>query len=236
VKIGCIIRSVGERTESLCVESAKQFLSEENVHLIRNVKPFSLAVKKMLDIAEDSEYDWYFGLDADIVLVEGWMDKVKIVLEEMKGEYYRVDFPIYDRFLPTTTYGVHFYDNRYTKEVKKILETTKSDNKPEGNIRHKMSAPCYNEPDLILGYHGYHQYYRDIFSRFALRYQRDRRYVRRYKIFDKMDKEKEIAKKGWEFAKGNKIDFNNAENRTLYNGEEIGDLDLSLEEFYKEIK
>ena len=192
----------------------------------------------MLDIAENSDYDWYFGLDADVVLKEGWIDDVHSVLKTNNKEYYRMDFLLKDRFVDNEIYGAHLYNNKYTKEVKEKLLKTKDQSKPEGSIRHIMSPGNLNVEKIFLGYHGYFQYRRDIFSRFALRYSRDKNFVKKHKIFSKMDEEKVVAKKGWDFAKECGKDFCHADNRSYYDDfykDDLEPLDITLDEFYRAI-
>ena len=240
MNIGCIIRSVGERTEGLCIESARRHLSESNIQVIRDVKPFSLALEKMFEIAKEKEYDWYFGLDADVVLVEDWLLKAKDTISSLKKDHYRIDFPVKDRFVTDVVYaGIHLYNHKFTEEAREILNQTRGENKPEGNIRHKISCPEHTEREIYLGYHGYLQYHRDIFSRFALRYKRDKRYVKKYEIFKEMDTEKGVAKRGWEYAMEEDVDFMHADSRSLYLSEygyEIVPLNMTLNEFYKLIR
>jgi hypothetical protein len=238
MNIGCIIRSVGERTEKLCIDSVKRHLAEDSIHMIRNVKPFSSALDRMFEIAIENDYDWYFGLDADVILVKDWLDKLNTVVSNLDRDCYRIDFPVKDRFLDKITYaGTHFYNHRFTREAQKMLERTRNDNKPEGNIRHLMSQKEHLEKDVCLGYHGFEQYRRDIFARFALRYKRDSRYVKRHRIFREMDEEKEVAKAGWEYAKTSDLDFTNFDSREVFlkKTEKLDPLKIPLDDFYKKM-
>ena len=235
MNIGCIIRTVGERTVGLCFDSVRESLPEQDIHIVRNAKPFSSALDQMLDIVDENNYDWYWGLDADVVLKDGWYDDVQ---KYTHLDAYRVDFPIIDRFVGKEIYGSHFYNGKYTDEVREHLEVTRNTNKPEGNIRHKMSNPEVLAKDTV-GYHGFMQYHRDIFSRFALRYKRDKNFVRYHRIFKEMDSEKEVAQSGWEYAKKNDVDFMNSDNKSIYYSyydKDIEPLEINLVEFYKIVK
>ena len=68
MKFGIFIRSVGERTEKLCIEACKQSLDSSKIHLIKNYYPAHKAYAKMFRMADELGYDWYLGLDADVIL------------------------------------------------------------------------------------------------------------------------------------------------------------------------
>ena len=161
MNIGCIIRSVGERTERLCIESVERCLPSSRIHILKNVYPFHNAVKQMFNIAKKHKYDWYLGLDADVILIEHWLKRAIYTVENLQNQHYKIEFPLFDRFLKQTMYGVHFYNNLFTEEANTILNETKDNTKPEGNIRHKISCPQYLDRCGHIGYHGYNQYYRD---------------------------------------------------------------------------
>ena len=237
MKFGCIIRSVGERTENLCVEAVRRYLPEENVDIVRNVRPFHMAVRRMFDIANGKDYDWYLGLDADVVLIDAWLNHVQDAVNNLKGDCHKIIFLVKDRFIAVPTfYGIHLYNHKYTNEAIRILKRTQQDTKPEGNLRHHMSCPQFLYKKGILGYHGYLQYCKDIFARFALRYSRDKSYVIKHQVFKDMDEEKRIAKMGWEYAQSNKMDFTDFAIRDKFSGKftELPELDMSLDEFYKQ--
>jgi len=77
MRFGVFIRSIGERTEQLCAESCYQCLPPENVHILRNYYPSYNVYRAMFQEALKLGYEWYMGLDADVILLPGWM-KIKI--------------------------------------------------------------------------------------------------------------------------------------------------------------
>jgi hypothetical protein len=239
MKLGVIIRSVGERTEQLCYASAAIRVPEPDIHVIRNQYPFSEAVSQMVDIAEREQYDWYFGLDADVVLRFDWVVHVGQQLKMNNvEEYYRIDFLLHDRFVPAPVPGVHLYNGTFNGAIKAALSSTRDTNKPEGNIRHVINAPQYQTTESI-GYHGFEQYRKDVFNRFALRAVRNPEYVKKHGLFQgTLGPEDCVARDGWAYGCKYKIDastLTDARNKiSLCNYMELESLDTSLAEFYRD--
>lgn len=239
MKIGAIIRSVGERTERLCYESVAQYMPEKNIHIVKNMYPFAKAVGRMIDIAIEEKFTWFLGLDADVVLKPGWMSIANgYVLQEDIEQYYMLDFLLVDRFVKKRIPGVHFYNGLFNMQMKEALAKVKDTNKPEGNIRHKIGAPRFQTPEYI-GYHGFQQYYRDIYNRFVIRAGRNPEYIKKHSLFQGiLDQEEMVGLAGWQYGcmyrdkiirmldARNKIDIN------VKRFEEIGEMDMSLEDFY----
>jgi hypothetical protein len=257
MKLGVIIRSTGERTHKLCCESVRQFVHDRNIHVINNTCPFSKAVEEMFEIAISTDWDWYIGLDADVILMRDWMPRVwRVFLEEETkraftenktkvNDLFKIDFMLQDRFIGLTP-GVHFYNNRFSKKALEVLKLTKDSNKPEGNIRHKIGVP-FIQPNMTIGYHGYEQYYSDIFNRFVVRASRNPEYVDKHNIF-KRDLSTEVnpvelvvAYDGWKYGIEDRrralkyMDATNKQDISTYGFKELQPLDITLEKFYESV-
>ena len=59
MKIGVYVRSIGERTERLCLESCYQYVDPSDVHLLKNYFPSYEVYREMFKRANKSEYDWF---------------------------------------------------------------------------------------------------------------------------------------------------------------------------------
>lgn len=245
MRFGAIIRSFGERTKWLCHDSIINRLPEKNIHFIKNVFPFSEVVEQMIVLASEKGYDWYIGVDADIVLVPDWLKRIENTLREIKDidSYYKIDFQLKDKFVNNTLiYGLHLYNGKYNKQMFDILKTTKNTSKPEGNIRHKINAKFINLVSGPIGYHGYEQYYRDIYSRFAIRSFRNVEDIQRYNLFEDKDEDNVVGYKGWKYGLKNKesilslLDANNRITASKFGYKEKKDLlNIGLEEFYANV-
>ena len=249
LQIGAIIRSSGERTTKLCVDSIKQHCLVKNVKVI-NESPFQEAMKKGVEVAKQNKFNWYLLVDADAVLIENWRDIVEPILDDIKknprkySKVYEIDFDIKDRFIDKPIQRAVYLVNQKTDYLRmKCLDKTYGKTKPEGSIRHEIEKMVYEYIYIkkIIAYHGFMQYKADIFNRFALRACRNPEYISRFNLFagvDRHSKEVRIAKLGWSYGvshKNNFSDFMNANkkiNIEKMGYEELKQLKINLKEFY----
>lgn len=233
MKFGVIIRSIGERTEDLCFQSANLWIKKEEISIIKDVSPSYLAYKKMFEIAQERKYDWFLGLDADVILSPNWFDLFKTELLKINPEnVFKITFSVVDRITEQNLFrGVHFYNGKYINECIEYLKiTTFATNhsslykflgkksyylKPESSLseialkRKNLNTLTVNN---VIGLHGFDQYYSEIFRQYYVRHNRSPNFINEYpNIFnlDKDDKiltlERRAAKFGWEYAKWNKV-------------------------------
>ena len=187
---GVIVRSTRERTEKLCIKSVGR--ETDDIAVLRNACPFAEAVRTMMKVAEIRKWDKYLAIDADVVLIRGWHKIIKERMDKVEN-FYKMIFLVVDRFIPENIYrGIHLYNSTFHGNIIMALSHTYYTSKPEGNMRHIISNPQIACKD-ILGYHGFEQWHKDIFNRFALRAIRNPEYIKKYKIFDgKLDLEHKI--------------------------------------------
>lgn len=199
MKFGVIIRSIGERTEKLCYESVKQYIPDENINLLRNYYPSYKAFLKMFKIAKKEKYDWFLGLDADVILKENWFDLFKSKIENNQCDnIFRVHFYVKDGITGNNLVrGNNFYNGKYLKLSKKYLKeniiigrfwfyyknkgfNTGYFTKPESAIRthfrEKLNIPDKTFEETV-GYHSYEQYYSEIFRQYITRRKREPEYI-----------------------------------------------------------
>ncbi len=195
MNFGVIIRSIGERTEELCYESVRQSVAESDIHILRNYYPSYKVFLEMFKIAKKMEYDWFLGLDADVILCENWLDLFKSKIENKNcDDIFRVQFYVKDGItFNNLVRGNNFYNGRFlelsTKYLKENIRigkywflykrgnyNTGYFTKPETSIRTHFREKkdildaIYDE---IIGYHAYEQYYSEIFRQYITRKQRD---------------------------------------------------------------
>jgi len=275
---GVFIRSVGERTEELCFESVAQHLSKEKIHLLHNFNPSYKAFFKMFEIAKEKGYDWYLGLDADVVLKRNWPEIfVNRVPNALNQNGFRVHFCVND-FITNEKLirGNNWYNGNFTKLCIEILKknirigkywpiyklfnySSGYFTKPETSIRTTMFRK-YNVPDFqysdLIGFHGYEQYYAEIFRQYFTRFHREhdwQSWENRYpflmkesvdRLFKKKNFDHAVANLGWNKAKSvrlKNVDARKTSKLALkcmnaYGIEEKPSLNKNLMEFYKEIR
>jgi hypothetical protein len=170
-KIELVFRTVGERTSEIALDLAIKNIQPQRVHIIENVKPFSLAVQQMLKI----DYDCYFVvfMDADCLI----MENMALFLQENTVPY--IDCYVLDKFRGYVHCGVHIVRIDVVQAMKNV-EVPKGDRKyvlrPESRIR-DLAMQQLNLAKVFRRFaifHDFCQFYRDIFSKYALRELRSR--------------------------------------------------------------
>lgn len=211
MKFGVILRSSGERTEQLSYDSAKEGGPVDMIH----ITPFAEAVRQMIIIAMDKQYDYFMGLDADVILMGGWEEKILSAIKAA-GHFFRIDFWLIDRFQPTPIKGVHLYNAQYCRRMLEAIEAVRTRPKPESGIGHHLGKKDLSPP-FALGYHGFEQYKADIFNRLAFKVAKDPYARARFNsIFLSHNWEEKIARAGFDFGlKDPKrcLSLNNAKNK-----------------------
>lgn len=235
MKFGVFIRSIGERTEDICYQAVNVWVPKENIHVIKNVSPSYLAFNEMFKQAKEQEYDWFVGLDADVVLSERWMDIIRRELLKMgdgKENMFKITFQVRDRITgEILNRGIHLYNGRFVNEalegmevvmqaakypmIYRLIGKKKFYVKPESSLagivreRYHLDA---RELSILMGVHGLEQYYHEIFRQFVTRRQRDETYLNTYpeilntETNDKeLNLERKVAKLGWDKSAEMKI-------------------------------
>lgn len=199
MKFGVFIRSIGERTEGLCYEAVAQSVPEKDIHLLKNYYPSYRAFMQMFELAEHHRYDWYLGLDADVVLLKNWWEIFENKLRNPEiDQYYRLHFHTHDYITHRNLIrGNNWYNGKYTALCKKFLKKNIHIGKywfvykylgyvrgyfikPETSIRTHMRdklnvLDCTF--DEVIGLHGYEQYNAEIFRQYVTRYHRDPMFI-----------------------------------------------------------
>lgn len=254
--IGVFIRSVGERTERLCIEACRSCLPAEQVHLLRDFTPSYRVYEEMFRRAATAQYDWFLGLDADVVLRSDWLGLAKQYYAQVsKGDWLVFSLAVQDPFLGVIDRGNHFYNGRHALAALEVLTTkTRSSLKPESSICHFLPYPDPHFMESIIGYHGYEQFYRDIYKRFWLQAQRKPTLEKQFPFLYTKDemhdtREREIARLGWQTGRSSmgvvsrwrQLFFTGSRRGTATQTTELlqsekGPLRLSLEEFYNLVR
>ncbi|MEM7184404.1 MAG: sulfotransferase, partial [Spirochaetota bacterium] len=171
-KVDLVFRTIGERTKDVSLQLAIDAISPERVHIQENVKPFSLAVEKSLEIEYKS--DFVVFMDADCLVLE----RIRPFIEQ--NDYPFVDCFVLDKFRGHIHCGVHITRVDVVNAMKEAV-ISKYDMRymlrPESRTRQlalrKLKLKKHFVSFCILHDHG--QYYRDIFSKYALRELRSRK-------------------------------------------------------------
>jgi hypothetical protein len=207
-KIDLVFRTVGERTSKIALDLAIKNIQPHQVHIIENVKPFSLAVQQMLRI--DYECDFVAFMDADCLI----MEDMNPFLQENTVPY--VDCYVLDKFRGHIHCGIHITRIDVVQAMQKVKvpeDDTQYVLRPESRIRDLALSQLKLEKVFkrFLIFHDFSQFYRDIFAKYALRELRSRTEYHQAKLnFHQEDWEMQdddmdfqVAKYGIEYARNN---------------------------------
>jgi hypothetical protein len=209
-KIDLVFRTVGERTSKIALELAIKNIQPNQVHLIEDVKPFSLAVQQMLRI--DYDCDFVVFMDADCLIME---DMVPF-LQENTVPY--VDCYVLDKFRGYIHCGVHIARRDFVQAMQAV-KVPKDDPKyvlrPESRIRDlAMSQLNLEKVFKSFGiFHDFCQFYRDIFAKYALRELRSRTDYHQVKL--------NAYQEDWEMQAPDDLDFQVAKYAIAYARENL---------------
>jgi hypothetical protein len=209
-KIDLVFRTVGERTSTVALDLAIKNIQPNQVHLIENVKPFSLAVQQMLKI--DYDCDFVVFMDADCLI----MEDMAPFLQENAVPY--VDCYVLDKFRGQVHCGVHIARRDFVRAMQAV-KVSKDDPKyvlrPESRIRDlAMSQLNLEKVFKSFGiFHDFCQFYRDIFAKYALRELRSRTDYHQAKL--------NAYQEDWEMQAPDDLDFQVAKYAIAYARENL---------------
>lgn len=198
-----VIRSVGERTESLCYQLVTKQVPAENVLIIHEV-PFVQAVAKAFEIGLDYNLSWTFCLDADYLLATGAIAKLVTAAEKCDNSIFKVQGESLDKFFggPVWVGGQHLYRTSLLRKAQQFLPFDVKTVRPETYVLREMEKighPLLQTED-VSGLHSYEQYYRDIYRQMFVRAHKNRSYVpyflRRFQKLVAQDDDYKVATLG----------------------------------------
>jgi hypothetical protein len=175
-----IIRSVGERTESLCYQLATKQVPAANVVVIHE-RPFVQAVARGFEIGLDYNLPWTLCLDADYLLATGTIAKLVTAAEKHDENVFKVQGESLDKFFggPVWAGGHHLYRTSLLRKARQFLPFNEETLRPETCVLREMKKIGHPllQLEAVSGLHAYEQYYRDIYRQMSVRAHKHRSYV-----------------------------------------------------------
>lgn len=186
-----VFRTVGERTSELSLALAIAHVKPQRVHIIEEVKPFTLAVQRMLELphARDAESpcSHVVHMDADCLILED----MRPFLDANTLPY--VDCYVQDRFRGRIHCGVHVTRADVVRMMASV-PVPKDDLpyvlRPESRLRNLALAELGLEKQL-KSFHILHDHFQDladIFAKYALRELRSRTEFQRKRLDAAMER------------------------------------------------
>jgi hypothetical protein len=178
-RIGLVFRTVGERTSQAAYELAIEHIRPDEVHVIENVRPFSEALRRSLQI--DFSCDTVVFMDADCLITEDITD----VLQSEQRPY--VDSLVLDKFRGYVGAGVHLTRIDLVQAMRDV-EIPDDDRELVIGAEHVVRRVAMRRLGLPFAYrplpvlHDFFQFRHDVFAKYALRELRCRTPYQRLKL------------------------------------------------------
>ncbi len=163
-----VIRSVGERTQQLCKSLVSLQVSEENIAIVSNIKPFSKAVQKSFELGIASRKKWMVAVDADVLLFPNTIKKMKAQAAQLPNNLFFYGGIIQDklcvRYRPG---GPHLYKVAHLKKAFPFFPKSAEQKRPESFVRNEMvrNGYLFVRKAEVYGIHDFEQYYFDIYRK-----------------------------------------------------------------------
>ena len=163
-----IIRSVGERTTSICRKLIlEQGLPSEAVFVI-NKAPFSEAMREGFKIGIKEGRPWTFCVDADVLLrPDSILNMLKIAAQQ-KSNVCEIQGYVLDKFFGGTRQaGNHLYRTSLLHKMIKAIPDEGDNIRPETYALNEMKklGHAWVKVNTLIGLHDFEQSHEDIFRK-----------------------------------------------------------------------
>jgi hypothetical protein len=167
-KATIVIRSVGERTETLCKKLIlEQGISSSAIHIVKEV-PFSKAMKTSFEIGIAAKRPWTFCVDADLLLRPLSIFKMIQHAENQPENVCEIQGFVLDKFFGGIRKGgVHVYRTSLLDKVINEIPVEGLNIRPETHALVAMQKSGYpwKTVEELVGLHDFEQSYEDIYRK-----------------------------------------------------------------------
>lgn len=184
-----VVRTIGERTEEVCIELIHRQKAENEKVSILNESTHVDAIEKTFLLGLRSEADWLVAVDADMLLLPGGVSEMREEVKSCDANVFVAYPAVYDKLYSIRRWGVSLYRVSMLEELYDTFKELKNNHhlKIEGGAI-KEVAKGKNEifySRKVVALHDFHQYYRDLYRKVYLNTVRNPGY-------------KKKAEKNWE--------------------------------------
>ncbi len=169
-KFEYIVRSIGERTEAVCVHLLKmQMQKGESISVIHEPTHVK-AIEKTYTIGLGSSADWLVVVDSDVLFLPGAITSIREELESCHDDVFVVNCAVFDKIYSMKRWaGVHVYR---LSMIGDLYESFRSiSKKPNLKIESATIKELQKQNKIsffsknVVGVHDFHQYYTDIYRK-----------------------------------------------------------------------
>jgi hypothetical protein len=161
-----VLRSVGEQTEDMSRKILVDVFGVENVFMVKDVAPFSLAVKRCFEVGIRQNKKWTLLVDADVLIFKDKMPGfIALVDSAFQCERYCEGFcfqgELFDKLLKRwREVGVHLYQTRLLPKALEFIAAGAYDLRPETYVKKRMADIGHSHyvSKYPLGIHDFFQH------------------------------------------------------------------------------
>jgi len=162
-----VIQSSGERSEEVSERLLKQQV-DFDLFTITKEDFFPENVKKIVEIADKTKARYLLVIDANVLLFPDALEYIMYEAEKQKYEsFFRIDFPVYDKFSGRANAGVSLYNTSYLNKFMTFLDSHLSNETFSDNINQFSETneiKYITSLHFIVGKRNYFQSYKDLMN------------------------------------------------------------------------
>ena len=169
-KLEYVIRTVGERTEEVCIELVKrQKEQDESLHVIRE-NTHAKAVDKTLSIGIDCQSEWLVAIDADMLIIPGALATIRSEIRTSTDNTAIIHPAVVDKLYRMKRWGLTVYRVSILEQLYKEFQIIRKKQhlKIEGAAI-KTISETYGRDVIfsksVTAIHDFYQYYKDLYRK-----------------------------------------------------------------------
>ena len=162
-----VIRSVNERTAVVQKQLLSKQTDMEGISTISEI-PFENTLKEVYRTGYQSNAEWLFTFDADVIPFNDAVDTLKNITNKLPRKCFHAECKVYDKLKNEwRKAGNRIYRVEYLKEVLALLPKPGNQVRPESYTINKMIEKGYESAEfwLPIGIHDFEQYYSDLYRK-----------------------------------------------------------------------
>lgn len=170
--VSVIIRSIGERTATLCRTLILEQVREENVSVVSSEAPFLAALAESYRIGIEGHFPWTVCVDADVLLSTDAIRRcINTAIEQPDNNFGLSGFLLDKFYASRKRRGFHVYRTDLLPKAHKLLSEVEGAVRPETEVKKRMAdlGHLWGISHEIYGIHDYEQFYSDIFRKMTTR-------------------------------------------------------------------
>lgn len=172
IKLEYVIRTIGERTEDVCIELVRRQKGENEKITIVNETTHVDAIEKTFMLGLQSDAEWLVAIDADMLLVPGGISAIRKEIKSYDADVF-VSYPaIYDKLYSMRRWGVTIYRVSMLEELYEAFKELKKNHhlKIEGGAVKAVAKGGKKifQSRNVVALHDFYQYYKDLYRKVYL--------------------------------------------------------------------